>query len=456
MEKLSLQSIKDAVNGQCDYDCEIKNICIDTRKLKEDCLYIAIKGENFDGHTFIPQAFEKGAKAVISDHPIDGYEAVIVVKDTKQALLDLAGYYRGLFQAFTVGVTGSVGKTSTKEMIYTILNAGGKTLKNLGNFNNEIGMPMAMFNLNSSYKNAVFEMGMSDFGEIRALTKVCRPSVGVLTNIGVSHIETLKTQENILKAKLEIIEGMSQEAPLIVNADDVFLQKVDQMIENPIISFGIENTTADIIATDIKQEGLHTDFQIQFYGRSIKAQIPTIGRHNVRNALAAFCVGLVAEISPEQIVGAMKWYKNADMRQNITVINGITIIEDCYNASPDSMFAAIDVMNIADCGGKRICVLGDMLELGEFSEESHIEVGKAVARSKADMLLLYGEEAKNIKKGAIIIGMKNVVHFDEKEKLASYLYTNIQRGDVLLFKASRGIKMEEVIICLKEMWEKEQ
>lgn len=452
MEKLSLQAIKNAVNGFGEYDCEIESICIDTRKIEPDCLYIAIKGENFDGHTFIEQALQSGANAVLSEKPIEGESRIIVVKNTKQALLDLAKYYKSLFHVFTVGVTGSVGKTSTKEMIYTILNAKGKTLRTQGNFNNEIGMPMTLFALQKEYENAVLEMGMSDFGEISALTKVCTPNVGVITNIGVSHIETLKTQENILKAKLEITQGMEHDAPLVLNADDPFLQKVVTMVDRPIIYYGID-VPADITATDIVQGEASTSFVIHYYGQSIKANIPTIGKHNIKNALAGFCVGLLADIPPEQIASSMKWYKNANMRQNVSVVNNITVIADCYNASPDSMNAAIDVISSTSCSGKRYCVLGDMLELGEISEQAHVEVGKAVARSKVDVLLCLGEQAKEIKRGAIVIGMKNVIHFEEKQSLIDYIIANLSPGDAIIYKASRGMKLEEVMQVVNEFWQ---
>jgi UDP-N-acetylmuramoyl-tripeptide--D-alanyl-D-alanine ligase len=452
MERLSLQAIKNAVNGIGEYNCDIESICIDTRKLEPNCLYIAIKGENFDGHDFIEQALQSGANAALSEKPIAGEPRVIVVENTKQALLDLARYYKSLFRVFTVGVTGSVGKTSTKEMIYTILNAKGKTLKTQGNFNNEIGMPMTLFTLEKSYENAVLEMGMSNFGEISALTKVCTPNVGVITNIGVSHIEILKTQENILKAKLEITDGMEHDAPLVLNADDPLLHMVVTMVDRPIIYYGIDNP-ADISASDIVQGETSTSFTIHYYGKSIKAEIPTLGTHNVRNALAGFCVGLLADIPPEQIVASMKWYKNADMRQNVSIVKGVTVIADCYNASPDSMNAAIEVISATKCSGKRYCVLGDMLELGDISEQAHIDVGKAVARSIVDVLLCYGEQAKEIKRGAIMIGMKNVIHFEEKQKLVDYILANVKPGDAIIYKASRGMKLEEVMHVVNEAWE---
>lgn len=450
MEKLTLQGITTAVKGKCEYDCEIENISIDTRTLIEGSLYIAIVGENFDGHNFIDDALKKGAVAAISSIPMPQYKNVILVEDTKKALLDLAEYYKKKFNVFTVGVTGSVGKTSTKEMISTILSVKGKTLKTQGNRNNEIGMPLTLFSLNKNTVNVVLEMGMDNFNQINAMSKVCKPNVAVITNIGVSHIEVLKSRENILKAKLEIIEGMGSDSPIIVNADDDLLANVDVLVDKPIIYYAINDQTADVTAFDIRQENSKTYFNINYYGKSIKAELPTIGKHNVMNALAGFCVGLVAEMTPSQIVGAMKWYKNASMRQNMTEIKGITIIEDCYNASPDSMVAAMDVITSIECKGKRICVFGDMLELGEISEKSHIEIGKKVGRSKIDTLLCYGLQGKLIKKGAIIVGMKNVIYFSDKESLANYLTSNVKKNDAVIFKASRGVKLEEVIKLYKE------
>lgn len=451
MEKITLQEVTRAVGGVCNFNCAIEQISTDTRTITAGCMFIAIKGENFDGHDFIEKAFDAGAVAVISSRPVLGRENVVLVTDTSKALLDLAKFYKSRFSAFTVAVTGSVGKTSTKEMIYTILTVKGKTLKTKGNFNNEIGMPLTLLNMTHDTVNAVIEMGMSDFKEISVLTNVAKPNVGVITNIGVSHIETLKTRENILKAKLEILEGMEPDAPLILNGDDDLLATVDTMIDQPIIYFGTSENNCDITASDIVSDGEKTNFTINYYGKNIRATIPTVGKHNVLNALAGFCVGLVANIPPEQIVGAMKWYKNASMRQNTTEIKGITVIEDCYNASPDSMRAAIDVLTSLECKGRRFCVFGDMLELGEISEQAHVEVGKNVGRARVDFLFTYGDGGKQIKRGAMMVGMKNVMHFDNKDTLASHIANNITVGDVIIFKASRGVKLEQVIEKLKEL-----
>lgn len=453
MEKLTLAQIASAVGARCESKTEVLSVCTDTRKIEPGSLFIAIRGEKFDGNHFVGQAFEKGAVGAIAERPVDGCENVIVVADTKRALLDLARYYRGLFSVFTVGVTGSVGKTSTKEMIYSILSQRGKTLKTEGNFNNEIGMPMTMFNLSHDYVNGVFEMGMSNFGEIRDLTHVCRPNVGVITNIGVSHMETLGSRENILKAKMEITEAMTPDAPLILNMDDDMLQKVSHLTDQPVMYFGIDSP-ADITATDIRTKDGCTLFKIRYYGKSVEASVPAVGRHNVYNALAGFCVGLVADMDEEDIVTGMRLYKNAAMRQNVTTENGVTIIADCYNASPDSMRAAIDVLMHTACEGKRWCVFGDMLELGNCSEEAHIEVGREVGRSRADGLVCVGELARGIKRGAVMVGMKQVVHFTDPGQAAAFLAKTLAPGDAVIYKASRSIHLEQVMERVSEEWKK--
>lgn len=453
MEQLSLKTLADAISAPCEGDAMVTGVCIDTRELKKGDLFIAIRGERVDGHDLIDQAFEKGAAGAVSARPIANHPEVILVDDTIKALMALAKYYRSLFSVFTVGVTGSVGKTSTKEMIYSILRHEQKTLKTKGNSNNEIGLPLTVFELDSSYKSAVFEMGMSDFGEISSLAKICRPSVGVITNIGVSHIETLGSRENILKAKLELADEMPHDAPLILNADDNLLRTVSAISEHPVVYYGIDSI-GDVTASDICQNGNETSFTISFYGKSMKAVIPTIGRHNVYNALAGFCVGWVSGMRPENIIPAMGLYQNEGLRQNVTVENGVTIIADCYNASPNSMAAALDVINSIDCKGKRICVFGDMLELGELSEEEHLEVGREVARSRVSSLLCFGDEARTIKRGAMMVGMKNVLHFTEKQALADQLYDQLKEGDAVIFKASRGMKLEGVIELLRLKWAK--
>lgn len=454
MEHFSLKQIVDIVGSseknRFNPDVMPSFAAVDSRKMKNGGLFFAVKGERVDGHEYISAAFKNGAVAAITEKESD-MEGVITVPSTLEALKAIAKHYRSLFSVFTVGVTGSVGKTSTKEMIYSVLSQKDKTLKTLGNHNNEIGLPLTVLELNSSYRNAVFEMGMSDFGEISELSKICTPSVGVITNIGVSHMETLKSRENIMKAKLEITDGMPLDAPLILNADDDMLQTANEYTDFSIIKYGIDNPT-DVTATSIVQVENETRFTISFYGRKVNTVIPTIGKHNVYNALAAFCVGLVAEIDVEKILYGLTIYQNAEMRQSFKTVNGITVIEDCYNASPDSMAAAIDVITNIKCKGKRVCVFGDMLELGEMSAQFHLEVGRMVARKDINVLLCFGEEALEIKRGAMMVGMKNVFHFTDKAELAKKLADILEPDDVVIFKASRGMALEGVISALYENW----
>lgn len=444
METLSIENIAKAINAKCKGSAKVTSVSTDTRTIENGALFIALKGENFDGHKFMEKAVELGAVAVVSEYECENIENMIIVDDTQKALIDIARYYRTLFNVSTIGVTGSVGKTSTKEMIACILQYKAKTLKNEGNLNNEIGMPLTVLGLDCSYKYGVFEMGMSNFNEISQLSSICKPDIGVITNIGVSHIENLKTQDNILKAKLEILDYMPPDAPLILNGDDKFLRKVDEMTDHPVMYFGID-TSADIVAKDIRQVDKGTEFTICYYGKSIKAYLPTIGKHNIYNALAGFFVGFLCEMPPQDIVKAMSGYKNSGMRQNIDTKNGIIRITDCYNASPQSMRASLEVALTYPCSGKRVCVLGDMLELGEISEEEHIELGRDVARKNIDELVCYGELAKDIKRGAKMVGMKNARWFDNKNEAAEYLNSILIPGDLVLFKASRGIKLEDVI-----------
>lgn len=452
MQKMTLKEIAEAVNGTCDprwEEISISSISSDTRQITPECLFVAFKGERFDGHTFIEKAFALGAVAALSNDAgvdkdaFDG-KPIIYVEDTLLAFGALAAYYKEKFPVFTVGVTGSVGKTSTKEMIYAVMNQKYKVLKTEGNFNNQIGMPRTLFALDSSYKGAVLEMGMCYPGEISYLTHIAKPDLGVITNIGVSHLENLGSRENILKAKLEILEGMPEHGKLIANADNDMLQTVREQLGDRVLWYGMEQP-ADITAKEIRQIGDATAFTICYQGEEYAASIPAIGVHNVYNALAGFLVGIQIGLSPAEIIESFQNYRNAGMRQRISDQNGIKLIEDCYNASPDSMNSAIQVISSISCTGKRVAVLGDMLELGKDSGQMHYEVGQKAAASQIDELFCYGEEAKAILQGALDNGMERVSHFTDPDALAEALKENLSKGDAVIFKASRGIHLEDVI-----------
>lgn len=463
MEKLLLSEIANCLDAECPCEKTITEISTDTRNLPEGCLFIAIKGERFDGHAFIKKAVENGAAAAVSEYPVDGCPCILT-DNTRIALLKIAAYYRRKFSPILVGVTGSVGKTTTKEMIALVLSQKYNTLKTQGNFNNEIGLPKTLFNLDSFHEAAVIEMGMSHFGEIERLSETAAPTMGVITNIGFSHIENLKSQNGILRAKLEILKGMEANAPLIVNGDDAYLAPLKKgLIMNTIgakcyndISFsefendrrvylyGIENPENDFCAENIYEEDGKTYFEIRYSGGKIAAEIPCVGRHNVLNASAAFGVGILNGLSENEIVSALKKYKPDGMRQNIVKKGDITVIIDCYNASPDSVKASLNVLAGMKCTGRKIAVLGDMLELGEASEKLHRTAGNMAVQAKPDMLFCFGNESVYIGEEANKCGI-NVYHTCDKNMLTNKIREFIKPGDAILFKASRGMKLEEVI-----------
>ena len=448
MIPLRLKEISAVLGAVCGEDKQVLSICTDTRKITQGSLFIALVGERFDGHDFVATAFEKGAVAAVCSRPVEADGEVLVVENTGMALLEIAAYYRSLFSIPFVGITGSVGKTTTKEMVYAVLSEKFNTLKNEGNLNNEIGLPTTVFRLDSDYEAAILEMGMSAFGEISRLAKVAQPNVGIITKIGVSHIEHLGSREGILKAKLEILDGLKPNAPLIVNGDDDLLSTV-MLDDRKVITFGIENEKCDYRAVNIEQSGYNTCFTVVYNGGKQSVTIPTVGTHNVYNALSAFAAGLYLGVTPESAALGLSKYVTSGMRQNVREINGITVIEDCYNASPDSVRAATKVLSTMKAN-KKALVFGDMLELGEISESAHREVGALVASNGIDRFYTYGEMASLAAQNAEANGMKFVKAFDDKAALAAQLKADINEGDAVLFKASRGMKLEEVISIFAE------
>ncbi len=443
MEVLTTREIAMAVGGTVNEEKQVNNVCIDSRKVQMGCLFIAIKGENFDGHDFINLAVQNGAHAVMSHKNIECDVPVIMVGDTSKALLNLAGYYRSRFDIPVVALTGSVGKTTTKEMISEVMCVKYKTLKTQGNLNNEIGLPMTLFGLDRSYSAAVIEMGMNHSGEISRLAKATRPTVGVITNVGVSHIENLGSRENILKAKLEMLDGIQWGSKIILNGDNDLLSKVENNSYN-IQFFGIENPNNTVSATDIKMLDESTRFTVLYSGEKQSVNLPALGIHNVYNALAAILVGLEHDISLADCAKALENYTPSGMRQRIKKVGNITFIEDCYNSSPDSVKASL--CTLKDMGeGRKIAVLGDMLELGEFSSQAHYESGLQVAKNGVDMLFTFGEMSKQSVKSAKENGVNLAYSFDDKAMLAKELADTIKDGDTVLFKASRGMLLEEII-----------
>ncbi len=449
MEKLKLSEIADVCGGFCNSDCFVSGVCIDTRKITPGCLFICIKGERFDAHDFAREAIEKGAAAVMIHRDTDVCGSYVRVDNTAKALLELSGYYRSKFDIPVVGLTGSVGKTTTKEFTYLVVHSKYNAIKTLGNLNNEIGLPQMLFRLDNSVQAAVIEMGMNHFGEIHRLSQAAKPTIGLITNIGVSHIENLGSRQGILQAKLELLDGMKAGSPLILNGDNDLLKTVKNDAFN-ICFYGIEN--GDFRATDISENNGFTSFTAEYYGKSQKLTIPAIGVHNVYNALSAFAVGYFLDIDSQLCADALYEYTPEGMRQKCVTVGGITSIEDCYNASPDSMLAAFKTLENTS-GNRKIAVLSDMLELGEYSKQAHLDVGKMAADSRPDLLLCTGEMSKYIVQGALENGLEQAYHFDTKQELTDRLLRDAKPGDTVIFKASRGMKLEDVIHNAYDRWE---
>lgn len=452
MEKMTLAEIVEAVDGSFGYpsDITVDNISTDTRTIKKGSVFVAIKGDRTDGHEYGKKAMELGAEAVIAERVIEGTKCIIV-DSTRKALLDLSSYYRSKFDIPLVGITGSVGKTSTKDMIALVLSEKFNTLKTEVNHNNEIGVPWTLFRLKSEHTAAVVEMGMNNSGEISRLSLCAKPTMAVITNIGDSHIGNLGSRENILKAKMEILDGTDYDAPLILNRDDKYLYNVEVHGGRKVIYYSVKKKDCEVYATDIISENDSIKFYINYPEGKVSAEINCLGEHNVKNALAAFCVGRELGIEPEKIVAGISKFKPDGLRQNVRTVNGMTFIVDCYNASPDSMKSAIDMLIQVKSDGKRYCVFADMLELGEMSKKLHKSVGEYVANAGCDMLLCYGEMSANYIDGAIKKGFDSECckHFDSHQQLIEYLKKNLKEMDAVLFKGSRGMKLEEVVNALE-------
>ncbi len=450
MIQLTIAEILEATAGVLlsgSSDTAISGVSTDSRKAGPGYIFIPLKGERYDGHDFIDGAFESGAAAALTERGTPAGDKILIkVGDTLKALQDIAAYYRSKFSIPFVGITGSVGKTSTKDMVACALGAGYNVLKNEGNLNNEIGVPLTIFRLEDCHEAAVVEMGMSGFGEISTLTGIVRPKVGIITNIGISHIEKLGSRQNILKAKLEILEGLQPDGLLILNGDDVMLSGVKDLLDVRTVSYGLEEGV-DYQAYNVRSRGENgIDFGITIGGREYNVFLPTPGVHNVYNALAALAAGHELGIDIQELIGGIASYSPGSMRLNIIKANGITIINDVYNASPQSVKAAIDVLDELEAG-RRIAVLGDMLELGEWSVDAHLDTGHNVAVSRADIVITVGSAAADIARGAVEAGFspENAVMTESNKEAMDYLGRIVNKGDAILVKGSRGMKMEEIV-----------
>lgn len=451
MKPWNLSELGDVLSCEVPLEAEITSVSSDTRTLQAGCLFVALKGERFDGHDFVENAIQAGALAAVTNRQV-GDAPCLIVPDTGQALIKIAAFYREKFSPVMIAVTGSVGKTTTKEMIAQVLEKKYKTLKNQGNLNNLIGLPTTLLELEECHQAAVVELGMSHFGEIGPLSRASKPSIGIITNVGFSHIENLKTQEGILQEKLEIQEGMAENAPLIVNGDDKLLAPLKHTLKRPVVTFGF-SPGSDVHIADFRPNAFRTDFIVTDpAGQYYPVRLNCAGTHNVMDALAAFCAGTLAGVPPQQICEALGEFRTGGLRQNIYRRGPYTIIADCYNASPDSMKAALAVLHDLPCKGRHIAVLGDMLELGEMSRSLHALVGDMAANAHTDLLFCYGRSSLHMAQRAALRGVA-VYHTEDPQTLCQFVRQEMRPGDAFLFKASRGMELEK---CISAIFEQEE
>ena len=411
----------------------------DTRKLEKGQLFLALKGVR-DGHDFIPTALEKGAAAVLCTH-CDGDYPAIVVPDVRMALGDIARQERKRIGMKVVAVTGSVGKSTTKEMIACALQSTYKVGKTPVNHNNDIGMPMAILGMREDTQVAVLEMGMNHFREIAYLSSIASPDIAVIVNIGTMHIEHLGSREGILQAKMEILEGMREDGRIILNGDDDMLWGQKGNLPLKTVYFGIDNAECSVRGSDISEEDRLLRFQVISANLTYPVELAMEGRHYVSDALAAVSVGMELGVNPSKVQENLSRFQNMAGRQEIFEARGCTVIKDCYNAGPESMAAALTVLGKRQ--GRRIAVLGDMLELGVCTHAEHYRVGR-IAAEKSDIVFAYGPNAGRVIDGALTGGIpgNRAKAFDDHGELAATLKRTVRPGDVMLVKGSRGMHME--------------
>ncbi|HER24309.1 MAG TPA: UDP-N-acetylmuramoyl-tripeptide--D-alanyl-D-alanine ligase [Candidatus Atribacteria bacterium] len=470
MENCEIKELVKVISGkiiQGNQHCVINRFSIDSRTLNSGDLFFALMGPNFDGHNFIFEAFNKGAvgavvckdmNTLLQNKLIDKDKIIIEVKDTLSALQDWSKYYKDKFKTFNIVITGSNGKTTTKEMIAHILSLKFPLLKTSGNYNNEIGIPLTMLQLNKSHKLLVVEMGMRGLGEIKTLTDFIHPDLAVITNIGEAHLGLLGSKENIFKAKSELLQSLDKDGIAILNRDDPYFSKMSGVVKGKkVYTFGIENKS-DVLASHVRMvsdKGMKFLFEVQ-NGKSREIFFPLLGRYNVYNALAASATALALGTGLDLIERGLSSFKPLDLHMQLNNFNkGITILNDSYNASPLSVKNALETFTQAAQKHRKIAILGDMLELGEKADFYHWEIGKEVVKLSIDILITVGKKGKIIAQSSQKEGIakEKIFSFEKNEKLSlvKKLLSLTKSGDFILLKGSREMKMEEIL----ELWQKE-
>ncbi len=457
MKNLTLQNITKACQGSYHGDPrllsrEVSSVSIDSRNIQKDSLFVAINGERFNGHQFVPDAVRNGALcAIIHEDPGQTDYPYILVEATGQALLDIAKLYRDSFDVKVVGITGSVGKTSTKEMIASVLSQKYKVHKTQGNFNNECGLPLTIFDLTDEHQVSVLEMGINHFGEMRKLSSVASPDICVITNIGVAHLEFLKTQEGILQEKIQMFQDMKAGGSIILNGDDPLLSTLGPVKGATPVFYGMIPEKNDIYATDLQPLGLKgTSCTIHLPDGSFSCTIPTPGMHMVSNALAGAAVGVTLGLTLPKIKDGIEHLPFIPGRNNIIQTDHLIILDDCYNANPVSMKASIDVLNMAI--GRKVAILGDMGELGEDEAKLHRDVGVYAASHGVHLVCAIGPLSRETIAGIVDTGSQTRgLWFADKADFLAQMRGIIQDGDNILVKASHGMEFPELVNALKEL-----
>lgn len=463
MKNMTLENIEKACGGryigtEAEKKTEVLGVVIDSRQVESGYLFVAIPGEKVDGHKFIPDVFAKGAAAVLSEQQLeDPAGPYILVESTTKALRDLAEYYRKSLDIKVVGITGSVGKTSTKEMIASVLSEKYRVLKTEGNYNNEIGLPLTIFKIRAEHEVAVLEMGISEFGEMHRLATMANPDICVITNIGLCHLENLKTRDGILKAKTESFAHLKKDGIAILNGDDDKLSTIRQVGDKEPVFYGMEekmeyreDAKKSVYATGVENLGLYgMQARIHTPEGERDVRIPIPGEHNVYNALTATAVGLSLGLSLDQISSGILKAKTIGGRTNLLNTGSMTVIDDCYNANPVSMKASIDVLATAE--GRKIAVLGDMGELGENEKKLHYEVGEYLAKKEIDVLFCAGELSEEIAKAAQKESKTcEVYYFKTRDALLEQLLPFLKKGDTVLVKASHFMEYPKIVKALTD------
>jgi UDP-N-acetylmuramoyl-tripeptide--D-alanyl-D-alanine ligase len=433
---------------------EIKGVSIDSRTIKRGELFVAIKGARFDGHDFVPEVIKNGAWGALVDRSeletkyasLGGLRNILPVEDTIFALQEMSQMHRKKFAIPMIGITGSNGKTTTKEMLASILKQRGSVLKNEGNLNNHIGVPLTLLKLDARHKSAVVEMGMSALGEIDTLARLVSPDVGVITNIGPAHLEFLGTLDIVAQAKAELLGNLRTDGTAVLNADDWYFTALKNKYSGRVLSFGIENK-ADVSASGIRQGKDFTDVTIEADDSSVDVRLPAVGKHNIYNALAAAAAAAAVGMSLDAVKYGLEAFSPVAMRSELKQVKGRMVLADYYNANPGSVKAALETLISLRAGRKSVAVLGDMLELGATAAYAHREVGRTVARLGVDVLITMGPLAIYINEGALEAGMPKdrVVAAGSHAEAAALLKERSENGDAVLIKGSRGMKMEKIL-----------